>query len=167
MLNRIHNKWPIFIGHFMLFFYLFLSFASSSSFQKDIKYMSLKYNDVNVRAGPSKNFPILHKYKIQSMPILVLGKYDNWYKIKDIQNNVGWINNHLLSKARTVITLNEKNFIYKSKKISNSYPIFKADKNVVLKLLKCNKDICKVEVKNKGEGWIRKSDIWGWDESIL
>lgn len=128
--------------------------------------MSLKYDETNIRSGPNKKFPIKYKYKIKSIPVIVLGKYDNWYKIKDKDNNIGWVNNHLLSKSRSVITLNEKNFVYKDKKIEKSYPIMKIDKNIVLKLIACNKQLCKIRIKEK-DGWIKKEDIWGWDNSLL
>ncbi len=128
--------------------------------------MSSKYDEVNVRSGPGKSFKIIYRYKVKGLPLIVLGKYDNWYKVKDLKNNIGWVSDHLLSKTRTVITLNENNFIFKDKKIAKSYPLFKADKNVTLKLIKCSKDVCKVNIKKKN-GWIRKSDIWGWDETLL
>lgn len=159
------NKWLAFANCF--FIVLFISFnAFSSTFYKESKYMSLKYNETNVRSGPGKKFPILFRYNLKGMPVIVIGKYDNWYKVKDIKNNIGWVNEHLLSKARSVITLNENNFIYKNKKMINVTPKFKADKNVSFQLIKCNKDICKIKVK-KQDCWIRKTDIWGWDESLL
>lgn len=161
------NKWLAFANYFFIFFLMIISQnAFSSSFYKENKYMSLKYDEVNIRSGPGKNFKIIYRYKVKGLPVIVLGKYDNWYKIKDLKNNVGWVSDHLLSKARTVITLNKDNFIFKDKRIAKSYPLFKADKNVVLRFNKCGRDVCKVEV-NKKSGWIRKTDIWGWDETLL
>ena len=161
------SKWLVIASHMFVLFSILFSFnAFSSSFYKESRYMSLKYEEANVRSGPRKNFKIIYRYKVKGLPVIVLGKYDNWYKIKDLKSNIGWVSDHLLSKARTVITLNQKNFIYKDKKITESYPLFKADKNITLKLIKCDKDVCKVEV-NKKSGWIRKTDIWGWDETLL
>lgn len=122
--------------------------------------MSLKANTINIRSGPSLDFPILFIYKLKFAPVKIHGKFDNWYKIEDKDGDYGWISEHLLSKLRTVITVNEIQVLYSKQNIKKAYPIAKMEKDIVLKLIKCRKDVCKVKTRGF-KGWIEKSNIWG------
>lgn len=124
------------------------------------QFVSLKFEQTNVRAGPSSDFPITINYKLQSIPMQILEEYDSWYKILDSDNEIGWVKSHLISKIRTVIVL-EDTFLY-SKYNKESYPIYKIEKNVILKFIKCKKNRCKVFYNKKIIGWINKDSIWGF-----
>lgn len=123
-------------------------------------FMSLKANEVNIRAGPGRDFPIACTYRLRYVPVMVVGKYDKWSKIVDKDGDGGWISENLLSKTRTVITINEKQFLYHNFN-ELSFPIFRVEKNVVGKLIKCKKQRCRVRI-GKIKGWLNKSDIWGY-----
>lgn len=140
---------------------IFFSFLNVS-FSKEIVYMSLKPNKVNLRSGPNKEFPILYIYQLKFMPVKITGEYDNWFKIVDKDGDVGWISEQLLSKARTIITLNDMQLLY-SNYNKEAYPTYRLGKNVIAKFLKCKENRCKVKI-GKIKGWLNKSDIWGFDE---
>ena len=75
------------------------------------RYVSLKSNDANIRVGPSKNYPIEIKYIKKNYPLKVLEEYEEWRKVEDFKNNIGWIHKSLISGNRTGIVLSENNFI--------------------------------------------------------
>ena len=81
----------------ILFFLLITSFITTYAKEND-KFLSLKKNEVNVRVGPSKDYPIKFTYKKKYLPLQILDKFENWKKIKDFENNSGWIHTSLLSK---------------------------------------------------------------------
>lgn len=149
------------IKQILLFIVLFFGFVNNG-FTKDSVYMSLKSNKVNLRGGPGKDFPLLYIYRLKSMPVKVVGEYDKWYKVVDRDGDSGWISEHLLSKTRTIITLDEIQILY-SNYNKEAYPIYRLRKNVVAKLLKCKENRCKIKI-NKVKGWLDKSAIWGYDE---
>lgn len=128
-----------------------------------IDFMSLKANEVNVRAGPGKNFPVVYIYRLRHTPVRVLGKYDKWFKIIDKDGDRGWVSENLLSKLRSIITINEIQFLYYNFD-ELSFPLFQVEKNVVGKLVKCKKQRCMVKI-GKIKGWLNKSDIWGYSPS--
>ena len=59
---------------------------------EDIKFLSLKNNQVNLRKGPSFDYPIILIYKKKYLPVVLLDKSETWRKVADFQNNSGWIN---------------------------------------------------------------------------
>ena len=149
----------------ILFFVLFLCFSKTyARTADDVVYMSLKFNEVNFRAGPSMDFPILFTYRLRYAPVKVVGEYDNWFKVVDKDGDSGWVSEHLLSKFRSFITLNDIQILYSSYK-DGAYPIYKVEKNVVGKLIKCKEDMCKVKIDGE-KGWISKYDIWGYEEYL-
>ena len=80
----------------ILFFLNFHNVFSSD----DVYFLTLRYDKVNLRQGPSKDYPIKIFYKKKFLPIMVLEKSDNFRKIKDHENNTGWIHISQLSKKR-------------------------------------------------------------------
>lgn len=52
-------------------------------------------DNLNLRAGPSTKYDILGKLD-RSSRVLIIGKEDNWYKIKAPSRAFGWINEELL-----------------------------------------------------------------------
>ena len=83
----------ILVLFFSILFFLPRSFANES-----VNFLSLKNNEVYVRVGPSKEYPIKFIYKKKYLPLEVLDKSETWRKVKDFENNSGCIHISQLSK---------------------------------------------------------------------
>ena len=83
---------------FICFFYLLLN-SYVLSVEKDY-FLTLRYNKVNVRSGPSEKYPIKFIYKKKYFPIKVIDSYYNYRKIIDLYNNSGWIHVSQLTKKK-------------------------------------------------------------------
>ena len=121
-------------------------------------FLSLKKNKVNVRYGPSFEFPIKYVYKKIDLPIKQIDKKENFRRIIDIKNNSGWIHVSQLKKVNSVITL--KNKIMFKKPTVFSKPIAKIEKGRLLIIQNCDKEWCKAKT-NDFKGWINKENLWG------
>tara|TARA_B100000029_G_scaffold90775_1_gene80642 strand:+ start:189 stop:632 length:444 start_codon:yes stop_codon:yes gene_type:complete len=140
----------ILIIFFTLFFF---SIAAAEDF-----FLSLKKNKVNVRYGPSFEFPIKYVYKKIDFPIKQIDKKENFRRIIDIKNNSGWIHVSQLKKVNSVITLENK--IMFKKPTFFSKPIAKIEKGRLLIIQNCDKEWCKAKTNNF-KGWINKENLWG------
>ena len=98
-INKLKHNLLVLIA-FFIFFNQFLA-------DEDKKFLSLKNDEVNLRLGPSFEYPIKLIYKKKYLPIIILDKSESWRKIKDFNNNAGWIHISQLSKKKTAI--NNKN----------------------------------------------------------
>ena len=123
------------------------------------KFLSLKKNEVNVRVGPSKDYPIKFTYKKKYLPLQILDKFENWKKIKDFENNSGWIHTSLLSKKKSAINIKNNSILYKKPTIF-SEPIAKLEAGRLMIIKKCKKNWCKVN-SSSFEGWVLKNSLWG------
>ena len=124
------------------------------------RFVSLKSNDVNLRVGPSINYPIKLKYIQNNLPIEIIDEFDVWRKIKDHQNNEGWIHKSLIKGDRFILAINNE------KKVKNFYDrpngkiIGIINNNNILKLERCLINWCLVS-DHKFKGWLSKDFIWG------
>ena len=121
-------------------------------------FLSLKKNKVNVRYGPSFEFPIKYVYKKINLPIKQIDKKENWRRIIDVKNNSGWIHWSQLKKVNSIIPLEDKILFEKPSKFSK--PLAKIKTGRVLILQKCDGIWCKIKSGNF-KGWIKVNNIWG------
>ncbi len=137
----------------ILFIFFYSSYANSEKI-----FLSLKKSKVNVRYGPSFEFPIKYVYKKINFPIIQIDKKENFRRIIDIKNNSGWIHISQLKKVNSVIALKDK--IMFKKPTVFSKPIAKIEKGRLLIIQNCDKKWCKVKT-NDFKGWINKENLWG------
>ena len=132
-------------------------FYLSNCFASEV-FLSLKKDKVNVRYGPSFDFPVKYVYEKINLPIKQIDSKENWRRIIDLKNNSGWIHKSQLKKLNSIIPLEDKILF---KKPSNfSRPIAKIQKGRVLILQICENSWCKIKTGNF-EGWIKNNNIWG------
>ena len=141
-----------------LFIFSFF-FVESVSFSKDEYFLTLRYDKVNLRQGPSREYPIKIFYKKKYLPVLIQDKSDNYRKIRDHEHNTGWIHISQLSKKKAAIVVEDKLILFNSSTIY-SKPIAILEKGRLSKIIKCKKDWCKVTT-NKYKGWVKKEGLWG------
>ena len=141
----------------IFFFFFFFFFTNSFSIEKKT-FLMLKNNKVNVRYGPSFDYPIKYIYKKIQLPIKVIDKKENFRRIIDHKKNSGWIHISQLRKSKSLITTSPKILFKKPTKYSK--PLAKLDKGRLLIVKKCEKNWCNIKTE-QFSGWIEKSNIWG------
>ena len=122
-------------------------------------FLILKYDKVNLRQGPAKNYPVKIFYKKKYLPILVQDKSDNYRKIRDHENNVGWIHVSQLSQKKAALISDEQVVMFKKSTVY-SKPLVVLEKGRLCLISKCNQAWCKVKT-SKYKGWIKKKSLWG------
>ena len=122
-------------------------------------FLTLRYDNVNLRQGPSKDYPVKIFYKKKYLPVLIQDTSDNFRKIKDHENNTGWIHRSQLSKKKAVLILNDKVIVFKNSTIF-SKPLAVLEKGRLCLVSKCKNDWCKIKV-DKYSGWVKKQNLWG------
>ncbi len=122
-------------------------------------FLTLKYNRVKVRQGPSFEYPVKFIYKKKYLPIKIIDNKDNFRKITDLKNNNGWIHVSQLSKKKSAINIHNLSIIFKKPNIY-SQPMAKLEKGKIVIVKKCKEDWCKI-ITNDYKGWIFKNYLWG------
>jgi len=133
-------------------------FINILSAKENNYYKILKYNEVNVRYGPGKDYPINFIYKKKNLPVKVIDEKENYRRIIDFKNNSGWIHTSQLKEGKAFILLEDQILFTKPTKYSK--PILKIEKGRLLVVKKCKKIWCSVKTENY-TGWIKNENVWG------
>ena len=151
-----NNKQYIII---LVLFFSILFFSPRSFANESKKFLSLKNNEVNLRQGPSFEYPIKLIYKKKYLPVIIIDKSETWRKISDFENNSGWIHISQLSKKKSAINIKNNSVLYKKPTIY-SKPIAKLEIGRLMLIKKCKVKWCKITSGGYG-GWILKNALWG------
>ena len=117
-------------------------------------FLTLRNDKVNLRQGPSFEYPIKLFYKKKYLPVLVQDRFENFRKIIDHENNSGWVHISQLSKKKAAIIVGDDKLIFSNPSIySKPYAILKQGR--LCQIRKCKENWCKVKIE-KFEGWIKK-----------
>src|SRR5436305_4699840 len=65
------------------------------------RFVSLKSDKVNVRAGPTRDHDVAWIYTRAGLPVEITAEYENWRRIRDWEGAEGWVYHSLLSGRRT------------------------------------------------------------------
>ena len=141
----------------IIFLYFILIIPNSYSEEKKT-FLMLKNDKVNVRYGPSFDYPIKYIYKKIQLPVQLIDKKENFRRIIDHKKNSGWIHISQLRKSKSLITTSSKILFKKPTKYSK--PLAKLESGRLLLIKKCEKNWCYVYT-DKFSGWINKENVWG------
>ncbi|MCP1197657.1 SH3 domain-containing protein [Acetobacter senegalensis] len=64
------------------------------------RYASLRADEVNMRAGPGRRFPILWVYHRRGMPMRIEREFDVWRLVEDPTGQKGWVQQATISGGR-------------------------------------------------------------------
>ena len=74
-----------------IIYIIFVFYFSFQNLLANEYFLTLRNDKANLRQGPSFEYPIKLFYKKKYLPVLILEKSENFRKIKDHENNTGWI----------------------------------------------------------------------------
>ena len=144
-----------------IFFFLIIatSLFENNSFANDEYFLTLRYDKVNLRQGPSKEYPVKIFYKKKYLPVLIQDRSDNFRKIQDHENNTGWIHISQLSKKKAAIVINGEAIMFNNSTIY-SKPLVILETGRLCLVKKCENNWCKVKT-GEYKGWVKKDKLWG------
>ena len=143
----------------VIVFIFILIFTSVNFLSADEYFLTLRFNNVNLRQGPSFDYPVKIFYKKKYLPVQIQDTSGNFRKIKDHENNTGWIHRTQLSKKNSAITVDDQVIVFKSSTIF-SKPLVVLEKGRLCLISKCNEDLCKITT-GKYKGWVKRQSLWG------
>ena len=126
-------------------------------------YGSLKKTEVNVRSGPGNQYPILWIYQRAGYPVEVLARYDNYYKIRDVEGEEGWTYIGMVSRRVTGLVGGKTPANLSRHATADSQIVARLAPGVVVEMESCEEatgmgTLCKVEAPG-AKGWIAKRSL--------
>ena len=122
-------------------------------------FLTLRNDKVNLRQGPSFDYPVKIFYKKKFLPVLIQDKSENFRKIRDHENNSGWIHISQLSKKKAAITTDDDLILFSNSTIYSN-PVALLKKGRLVRINKCKDNWCKIN-SGKFKGWLQRKSLWG------
>jgi SH3-like domain-containing protein len=129
------------------------------------RFVSLKSDKVNVRAGPTKDHDVAWVYNRAALPVEVTAEFENWRRIRDWEGAEGWVYHSLLSGKRTALVApqskkREDLLELRNKPDAASAVIAKLQHGVLASVKRCKDGWCRL-VGEGFDGWIEQPRLWG------
>lgn len=121
---------------------------------------TLRAEEVNMRVGPSEEFPIEWVYRRPGLPVKVVRVREGWRLVEDPGGERGWIIARLLDPGRGAIVVGDGLAEMRAEPATGARLLWRAEPGVVGALGSCNAGWCRFDVDGR-KGWIRADRLWG------
>jgi SH3-like domain-containing protein len=128
------------------------------------RFVSLKSDKVNVRAGPTKDHDVAWVYNRAALPVEVTAEFENWRRIRDWEGAEGWVYHSLLSGRRTALVSPQSKggeLLALHDKPDGASPVSaKLQHGVLATVKRCQNNWCRL-TGDGFDGWIEQARLWG------
>ncbi|MFC0219015.1 SH3-like domain-containing protein [Pseudochelatococcus lubricantis] len=130
------------------------------------RYVSLKSDRVNLRAGPAKDHRTLWVFQRAGLPVEITAEFATWRRIRDSEGAEGWVLHSLLSGRRTaLVTPWDKDkgkeptpLLARASDSANMKA--RLEPGVIVSIETCDGTWCHVTIRNL-DGYIQQGRLWG------
>ena len=123
------------------------------------RFVTLKSDEVNMRVGPGREYPLSWVYKQKNLPLKVIAEFDVWRKVIDHEGTTGWVHSQLVTLKRYALIQSRLTKLHR-KADETSAVLAVADKGVLLELQICEPLWCRV-ASDDLRAYVRRDAIWG------
>ena len=129
------------------------------------RFVSLKTNQVNVRAGPTKDHGVSWVFNRAGLPVEITAEFETWRRIRDWEGAEGWVYHSLLSGRRTAtVAPSGKNkdelLPLHDRADADSAVVAKLQVGVQAAVKRCTGTWCRITGPGF-DGWIEQVRLWG------
>ncbi len=121
---------------------------------------ALRYEQVNMRVGPSREYPIDWVYKRKGLPVKVMRVREGWRLVQDRDGTQGWIAASQLTPDRSVIVQGDGLADLRAAPDAASALRWRAEPGLVARFLRCRAAWCEIDVTGR-KGWVPAERLWG------
>jgi len=128
------------------------------------RFVSLKADKVNLRAGPTREHDVTWVFTRIGLPVEITAESENWRRIRDSEGTEGWVYHSLLSSRRTALVApwskNKESFpLYESNSASARVSA-QMQAGVLASVKNCDKKWCRI-FGDGFDGYIEQERLWG------
>jgi SH3-like domain-containing protein len=127
------------------------------------RYVSLKFGEVNARAGPGDDYRLLWTYRARGLPLQVIAETSDWRRVCDPEGAVAWVHQRTVDTRRTVMRVRPDPAPLRRRPDARSGVVAELAGRAVAALDTCRDGWCRVSAAG-AKGWARSDAVWGVDE---
>ncbi len=142
------------------------SVATSEAHAQDREvpyWATLRFDEVNMRVGPSGEYKIDWVYRRKGLPVRVIRLREGWRLVQDHEGTQGWIAASQLSPSLGVLIVGDGLADLREDASASSALRWRAEPGVVGALVRCREGFCEIDVAGR-TGWVVEERLWGVGE---
>ena len=122
--------------------------------------VSVARGEVNLRSGPGKQYDVTWALS-RGYPLSVIGHKGRWLKVRDFENDQGWIYRSLTGRtAHYIVKASIANL--RSQPSTRARIVGKARYGDVMRTLERRGSWVKVRHEGGPTAWVARKLLWGW-----
>lgn len=139
------------------------------------RFVSLKADRVNLRAGPGTEYPTSWVYRQAGLPLEVLSELEGWRQVRDAEGATGWIVQSLLSGRRTALVTPwdvkpgkpVPQVAVREDESERARVVVNVEAGVIANIHACDGRWCHVTI-DRFRGYVQQKQLWGvYENEIL
>lgn len=125
------------------------------------RFVSVRSDEVYLRAGPGMRYPIEWVYKRRDLPVEILREFDVWRLVEDPDGIKGWMHQATLTGRRSfMVTGADATLRHDPQDTAAAVAILKVGVIGHLRSCPANTDWCQVQVGDY-RGYLKRTEFWG------
>jgi SH3-like domain-containing protein len=124
------------------------------------RYVSLKFDKVNARAGPGDDHRLLWVYKVHGLPLQVIAETAEWRRVCDPEGALAWVHKRVTDGRRMTMNTSQAPAALLEKPKDGARPAAYLNPRALAALDRCRKGWCRVRADH-ATGWVRAGALWG------
>lgn len=122
--------------------------------------VSVDRPEINLRSGAGTGHEILWVIS-RGYPLIVIGRQGKWLKVRDFENDEGWVYRSLTSRTPHLI-VKAKSANIRSAPSTRGRVVARAEYGEVLRTVEHRSSWTKVRNADGKTGWVFRKLLWGW-----
>ncbi|RAK59387.1 hypothetical protein DJ021_05995 [Phenylobacterium hankyongense] len=128
------------------------------------RYVSLKFDKVNARAGPGDDHRLLWVYRVRSLPVQVVAETSEWRRICDPDGGLAWVHKRTTDGRRMVLNMSPRPVALRRRPKPTAAVGAYLNPRALAALVRCEKGWCRVRADGES-GWAQEGELWGSAEA--
>ena len=128
------------------------------------RYVSLKFDKVNARAGPGDDHKLMFVYRVRGLPVQVVAETSEWRRVCDPEGALVWVHKRTTDGRRMVMNTKATPVTLLKRPRPEAKPAAFLNSRSLAALDRCEKGWCRVKADGVS-GWAREGDLWGTAEA--
>ena len=124
------------------------------------RWVSLKFDKVNARAGPGDDHRLLWVYRVKHLPVQVVQETTDWRRVCDPDGGLAWVHKRTTDGRRMVMNLKDSAVRITKDPRDNARVEGLWVGRSLGALDRCKGGWCRIKVE-EARGWVRQSAAWG------
>jgi SH3-like domain-containing protein len=127
------------------------------------RYVSLKFDEVNARAGPADDHRRLWIYRVKGLPVQVVQETREWRKVCDPEGRSAWVHRRTTDGRRMVMRTKAGPVPLRREPAESARVFAYLNSRSLAALDRCTEGWCRIKA-GRATGWAPAAELWGADE---